>query len=257
MKLSIIFSLALLYIILTAAAVDSQAAAVENDFSESTRVKYSPKDARAQSELLPFGAAAAASSNYNANKEFWETIYQNSIFNVRTTYNALSGDRVCMSCPIDRSLYNTLYVEAMSQAGYGGAAQNPTRSSSNNNGGSAGGGSGGDYPPRFTISWTTQLGEGRTIFFCRNNTKITSTPVYISINDENDIVPPGRQPARGGGGGGGGGGPTAELDYTCENNRLCLINVRHNFPVAYQCLFKSFIQSVKLNVIGKSSKIKI
>jgi hypothetical protein len=226
MILSIVFTLALLNILV---GIDSQTA--EADLNESTRIKNIPKDVRTQAELLPFGAA---SSSYNANKEFWETIYQNSLFNVRTTYNALSGDRVCMSCPIDRSLYNTLYLDAMAQVGDG--SLNSAKSFSKN--GAT------EYPPRFSISWTTQLGEGRTIFFCRNNTKITPTPVYISVDDENDIVPSGRQRPRGG-------STTAELDYTCENNRLCLINVRHNFPTTYQCLFKSFIQSVKLNVIGK------
>jgi hypothetical protein len=151
----------------------------------------------------------------SSNKEFWDQIYQNSMLNTKTKYNALSGDKVCFSCPIDRNIFTSLYHEAIDGRSNG-------------------------TPPRITISWATQLNENRVIFFCRNNTRIATNPVILSLNQEsldksNSIYE----------------NDGSELDYSCENNYLCLINVKKSYPQIYQCFIKSYVLNVKLNVIGK------
>jgi hypothetical protein len=142
------------------------------------------------------------------NKNFWDNIYQNSILNTKTRYNTLAGEKVCFTCPIDRNTFQSLFHQAELASGKPG-----------------------EVPPRLTIAWTTQLSGNRMIFFCRNNTRMTRTPIHLgSDNDEAD------------------GG---QMDYSCENDRLCLSNLKHNYPENYQCLVKSYVLPVKLNVIGK------
>ena len=156
----------------------------------------------------------------SSNKDFWDNIYQNSILNTKTRYNTLSGEKVCFTCPIDRSTFTSLFHQAAKTANTPGEA-----------------------PPRITIAWSTQLSENRMIFFCRNNTRMSSAPIFLGSDNEN-----GQQADFGTVRGGGDGG---ELDYSCENDRLCLINLRHNYPENYQCLVKSYVLNVRLNVIGK------
>jgi hypothetical protein len=155
------------------------------------------------------------------NKKFWDQLYQNSMLNTKTKYNAMSGDKVCFSCPIDRNTFTSLYHDAVDQISNG-------------------------TPPRITISWAAQLNENRVIFFCRNNTRLASNPVLLSrtivsqeISEKGNIINE---------------DDGSELDYSCENNNLCLINVRRSYPQTYQCFIKSYVLNVKLNVIGNYLK---
>jgi hypothetical protein len=163
----------------------------------------------------PAPVISESSSASAANKNFWDNIYQNSILNTKTKYNTLSGEKVCFTCPIDRDTFQSLFHQAELASGTPG-----------------------EVPPRTTIAWTTQLSGNRMIFFCRNNTRMSNSPIYLG-NDNKD------ESADGG-----------ELDYSCENDRLCLRNLRHNYPENYQCLVKSYVLNVKLNVIGKLSGSK-
>lgn len=145
----------------------------------------------------------------DSSKEFWENMYQYSIVTPRTKFNALSGSRVCFTCPIDRTTFQNLYQEV------GRSSHTPANQA----------------PPRVSISWATQMAENRVIFFCRNNSRISSSPVYLASDND--------------------GKTGGELDYSCENNRLCLSNVKSSYPDTYQCMVKSYVLNVKLNVVGK------
>lgn len=144
------------------------------------------------------------------NKLFWDNIYQNSLINTKTKYNSLSGENVCFTCPIDRSTFNSLYTDAAK------VSQTPDSRS----------------PPQITIAWSSQLSDNRVIFFCRNNTRIAQSPLFLS--SDNDLA-----------------SDSGQLEYSCEKNRLCLTNLKYNYPENYQCMVKSYVLNVKLNVIGK------
>lgn len=150
-----------------------------------------------------------------SNKQFWDNMYQNSLLNTKTKYNSLSGENVCFTCPIDRNTFDSLFREAAKAAG------TPD----------------GMAPPRVTITWSSPLTNDRLIFFCRNNTRMTSSPIYLSSdnNDQNSL----------------GASDSGQIEYSCDNNRLCLTNLKHNYPENYQCMVKSYLLNVKLNVIGK------
>lgn len=149
-----------------------------------------------------------ALSTSTLNKNFWDNIYQNSILNTKTKYNTLAGEKVCFTCPIDRNTFQSLFHQAELASGQTGKV-----------------------PPRITIAWTTQLSGNRMIFFCRNNTRMTRSPIHLGSDTTSS--------------------DGGQLDYTCENDRLCLTNLKHNYPENYQCLVKSYVLPVKLNVIGK------
>ena len=153
------------------------------------------------------------------NKEFWESMYQNSILNTKRRYNVLNGDRICFTCPIDRNTFTQLYTDA--------------RKSSKLNSNQA--------PPPITIVWAAELSQKRLIFFCRNNTKISQRPIYLT----NEIA------ASDGHVSSIDHSSAAELEYSCEHNRLCLNDVKNSYPDTYQCSIKSFVSNVKMNVIGK------
>ena len=153
------------------------------------------------------------------NKEFWESMYQNSILNTKRRYNVLNGDRICFTCPIDRNTFTQLYNDA--------------RKSSKLNSNQA--------PPPITIVWAAELSQKRLIFFCRNNTKISQRPIYLT----NEIAASDGQSSSIDH------SSAAELDYSCEHNRLCLNDVKNSYPDTYQCSIKSFVSNVKMNVIGK------
>ena len=108
-------------------------------------------------------------------------------------------------------------------------------------------------PPRITISWATELNENRVIFFCRNNSRIASNPVYLSLGagDRNHEEADGAEQDPNAIQSSGGRGESGELEYSCENNNLCLLNVKKSYPLTYKCFVKSYILPVKLNVIGK------
>jgi hypothetical protein len=160
-------------------------------------------------------------ASIDPNQEFWESLHQNSMFNTRKTYNVPNNEKVCFTCPIDREIFKNLYDAAAgsTHAVYGGQKVVPA-------------------PPRVSIAWATELPENRLIFFCRNNTKITTSPIHLS--SDYDIN-----------GGGDKSLGDSQLDYTCENNRLCLLNAKNNYPHMYKCYVKSHVLNVKLNVIGK------
>lgn len=171
-------------------------------------------------------------STANVATEFWEQIYQNSMLNTKSRYSVLNDERVCFTCPIDRTTFTSLYHEALDQS------SSQTLGSMQS------------LPP-LTITWAAQLNENRVIFFCRNNSRLTSSPVYLS----GDVM--------GAAGGGAAAAAAAslahhqqqqhgaQLDYSCESNRLCLSSVKSFYPKSYQCFVKSYILNVKLDVIGK------
>lgn len=148
-----------------------------------------------------------------SDKEFWENLYQNSLLNTRNKFNALNGEKVCFTCPIDRSTFSRLYQESSS----------PVSSQES------------QLPRRVIISWIAQLNGNRVIPFCSNNTRKVANPLQLSSNGLNsDEV-----------------GVSTQIEFSCENNRLCLHNVKNSYPSNYQCLVKSYVLDVKLNVIGK------
>lgn len=166
-----------------------------------------------KSNLIEFGSESENAiqpgiSQNTLNKNFWDNIYQNSILNTKTKYNTLSGEKVCFTCPIDRDTFQSLFHQA----------EQSTKSP-------------GEVPKRITIAWTTQLSGNRMIFFCRNNTRMSQSPIYLGSDNPDGTNDGG------------------ELDYSCENDRLCLTNLKHNYPENYQCLVKSYVLPVKLNVI--------
>ena len=157
------------------------------------------------------------------NQEFWEVMHQNTRFSDKKSYSVRNDDKVCLTCPIDREIFTNLYQEAA--ANTPGFSQKLVPA-----------------PQRVSISWATEPSENRLIFFCRNNTKITSGPV--ALNSDYD--------AQGGSSGGQDRGVSdTQLDYTCENNRLCLLNAKKSYPHIYKCYVKSYVLNVNLNVIGK------
>lgn len=171
-------------------------------------------------EIEPFDPLKTLVENKNLsinenNKRFWDNIYQNSILYTKSSYNSLSGDNVCFTCPIDRSTYQSLY-------------ENAQRGSNLNEG---------EIPPRVTIAWRSQLADNRVIFFCRNNSRVVSSPIYLSNDNEYDHNM--------------GSDTSGQLDFSCDDNKLCLANLKHNYPKKYQCLVKSYVLDVNLNVIGK------
>lgn len=165
----------------------------------------------------------SSSSSSNMAAEFWEQIYQNSMLNTKSRYNVLNDERVCFTCPIDRATFTSLYHEALDQSS--SQAIGTMQS----------------LPP-LTITWAAPLNENRVLFFCRNNSRLTSSPVYLS----SDVIV---DPPVGGGGNGRQHG--AQLEYSCESNRLCLNAVKSFYPKSYQCFVKSYVLNVKLDVIGK------
>ncbi|CAF0842396.1 unnamed protein product [Brachionus calyciflorus] len=152
-------------------------------------------------------------SSTELNKEFWETLYQNSLLNTRNKYNVLNDEKVCFTCPVDRSTFTSLYHEAIDAM----TQQNQQHQA----------------PPRVTISWIAQLNENRVIHFCSNNTRKVNNPLQLSSNgmNSNEV------------------GMSTQLEFSCENNRLCLHNVKNAYPKNYQCLIKSYVLDVKLDVI--------
>jgi hypothetical protein len=160
-----------------------------------------------------------SSQKKDTNKEFWDLLYQNSMLNSKVKYNSLNGDKVCFVCPVDRNIFTSLYHDALA-INYG-----------KNNG----------TPNRITISWATQFNENRIVFFCRNNTKIALNPVILSYSNDLDGLNNVND------------NNVSELDYICENNKLCLINVKKSYPQTYQCFIKSYVLNVKLNVIGNNN----
>jgi hypothetical protein len=148
------------------------------------------------------------SSNYlndfsvsESNKDFWDIMYHNSM-NLKTKFTRMNGEKVCFTCPIDRSAYTELYKNAMERAD---DEQREARS-----------------PDRTSINWSTKLSNNIDILLCRNNSK----------QQRSSLV-------------------SGELDYTCENDRLCLIGVTYTYPRAYQCYVKSYAFKVQLEVVGE------
>lgn len=153
----------------------------------------------------------------NVAAEFWEQIYQNSMLNTKSRYNVLNDERVCFTCPIDRATFTSLYHEALDQSS--SQALGTMQS----------------LPP-LTITWAAQLNENRVLFFCRNNSRLIAPSISLSgdiASSQND-----RQHG-------------AQLEYSCESNRLCLNSVKSSYPKSYQCFVKSYVLNVKLDVIGK------
>ncbi len=206
--------------------------------------------------------ASSSPSSLSAvkNKEFWDQLYQNSILYSKIKYNSLSGDKVCFTCPIDRTTFSNLYHEALissSSSSNHNDNDNNVKSSNLN-----------EIPPRVTISWATQLNENRIVFFCRNNSRMANNPFHFShsslinnnnnnnkrltIHELNDID----NDAHIASSDSSSTSTTSnddinDLEYSCESNKLCLLNVKNTYPQTYQCFVKSYILSVKLNVIGK------
>ena len=149
------------------------------------------------------------SPTIDPNREFWESIFQNSILNTKRRYNVLQDDRVCFTCPIDSNTFSLLYKEA-----HKSQKDNP------------------QHLPAISISWSTEVNPERLIFFCRNNTKISSIPIYLN----SQVV--GRNSKQ------------DELKYSCEHNRLCLEDVKKTYPETYQCSIKAYVATVKMNVLG-------
>ncbi len=149
------------------------------------------------------------SPTIDPNREFWESIFQNSILNTKRRYNVLQDDRVCFTCPIDSNTFSLLYKEA-----HKSKKDNP------------------QHLPSISISWSTEVNPERLIFFCRNNTKISTIPIYLN----SQLI--GKNPKQ------------DELKYSCEHNRLCLEDVKKNYPETYQCSIKAYVASVKMNVLS-------
>lgn len=169
-----------------------------------------------ESELLSSPSQETKNiSIQESNKRFWDTIYQNSKFNTKSAYNMMSGDNVCFTCPINADTYKSLYENAQRASNLDDT----------------------EIPPRVTIAWRSQMPDNRVIFFCRNNTRVVSSPVYLSSENEFEQ----NLGADSGG----------QLEYSCEDNKLCLANLKYNYPKKYQCMVKSYVLDVNLNVIGK------
>jgi hypothetical protein len=156
----------------------------------------------------------SVSNSYNkvfmqTNKEFWDQMYQNSMINKKTKYDIINGGNICLTCPIDRNTFNSLYNEARVQANISSSSQ---------------------APPKLNIGWTSSMSSDRVTFFCRNNSKVVKHPIYLNKNELST---------------------NNELEYICEENKLCLINVKSSYPHKYQCLVKSHVLDVQLNVVGK------
>jgi hypothetical protein len=147
-------------------------------------------------------------NNYvQSNKDFWETMYQNSMLNKKTRYDILSSGSVCFTCPIDRAMFQNLYNEARAQSNQSGSIA----------------------PPRISIGWSSEV-NNRFIFFCKNNSKdFAKVP----------LLPDGEY------------GSGGEIEYVCEDNKLCLLNVKPNYPQKYKCYAKSHVVNVNMNVVGR------
>lgn len=148
-----------------------------------------------------------------SDKDFWENLYQNSLLNTRNKFNVLNGEKVCFTCPVDRNTFSNLYQESAS----------PLSNQEH------------QLPPKVTISWIAQLNGNRVIPFCSNNTRKVPNPLQLSSNGLNSDEA----------------GISTQIEFSCENNRLCLHNVKNSYPNNYQCLIKSYALDVKLDVIGK------
>lgn len=139
----------------------------------------------------------------NAASEFWDTFYQWSLADIpKTSYNIMEGNNVCFTCPIDYATFNELRSKHSDTA---------------------------------SVTWTANFPNGRKIFFCQNNKKVSSSPIQLLESFEAN----------------GNYKSSALLEFGCENFRLCLINVKYIYANSYECSIKEFIKSVKLNPISK------
>jgi hypothetical protein len=145
------------------------------------------------------------------NDEFWKVINTQSIIHSSNSYNGIIGEKICFTCPISRQIYNDLYDEKSRLANTPGEA-----------------------PPRLVISWYVHK-NNRVVYLCKNDTKINSyDPIYVSKTTQHyqtNYI------------------DDNQLDFSCENQRLCLNYLKNGSPENYFCNIASKHLNVKLKVL--------
>lgn len=134
----------------------------------------------------------------SSNKEFWDRLNINSYSAPKLTYNTYLGQGVCMSCPVDRNLYRSLLAKGKSQIRK-----------------QLGDHYTGETPDKLVIRWSSLI-NGQFTPLCANNTKSTKNTIFLNYGRKFDLEP-------------------TNLDYTCENERLCIWKVKNFYPKSYSC----------------------
>ena len=140
----------------------------------------------------------------STNKEFWERLNIASYAPTKSVYNTYVGQNICMTCPIDRTLYRALI--------HRGKNELQRKMGDHYNG---------EMPNKILINWSTFI-NGKLINLCSNNTKSTKNAIflpYMKSREESTI-----------------------LEFTCENDRVCLNNMKNFYPKSFTCNygFESF-----------------
>ena len=144
-----------------------------------------------------------------ANKQFWDQLQIISILNTPSSYNVYAGEKVCFTCLISSKMFTELY-EIESK-----------RSNTPLIG-----------PPKIPIKWTSYI-SGKTYNLCANNTKQTTKDIVLDLFR----LPQTLDMA------------DSKLDYACENDQLCLLNSKHNYPDDFTCVLPYKSLGIKLNVL--------
>ena len=153
-----------------------------------------------------------------ANKEFWEILQLKAILNPKTTYNAFEGETICISCPINKESYLKLYDTAMLSSNTGPVYESLLNPHLNR-----------DPPKPLPIIWSLPNMKA----LCDNNVKL-----LYDINRDNyknttlskfDLKP----------------------DFSCDNNQLCLSNVKIGLPEKYFCHIGGQKMKADINIRGK------
>ena len=147
----------------------------------------------------------------SSNKEFWERLNIASYAPTKTAYNTYVGQNICMTCPVDRTLYRALL--------HRGKNDLQRKMGDHYNG---------EMPNKILINWSTFVG-GKLINLCSNNTKSSKNAVFLPYTKRKE--------------------ESTILDYTCEDDRVCLYNMKNFYPKVFSCNygFESF--EVTSNVV--------
>ena len=143
------------------------------------------------------------------NKQFWDQLQIKSILNNPSTYNVYAGEKVCFTCPIGNKMFSELFAIESRKS------NTPLIG-----------------PPKLPIKWTSYI-SAKTVNLCSNNTKQTTNDILLDLFKlpaSLDIE-------------------DSKLEYTCENDQLCLINSKHNYPEDFTCVLPYKSLGIKLNVL--------
>ena len=176
----------------------------------------------------------------SSNKEFWDNLYQNSIMNTKKRYDVVNSANVCLQCPISREAFTTLHTDAKLRSAGGNLTHNRYGQMMS-----------APAPPRVTIMWASESSTHMT-YYCKNGRNLhnqrssSNSNANNNNNNNNQVAEAARQQSASASQ-----SDQQDVEFVCEDTRLCLLNVRSHYPSQYKCMVKSNVFDVKMNVIGK------